>query len=285
MHFLHCVSLHSRSALLFIFFGSLQTAAADHSITTITAAKTPAEPQRTLTIATGEYPPWTGAELPQQGLANQIVTEAFASQNIAVKFVYLPWKRAFEETRQGRFDASSYWYDSSARRAYMLFSEPLLLNRTVFFQRSDAPPIQWQTFTDLGSYRLSATVGFTYTSEFYQAIDDKIIDPLMVPSDTQNIKLLMAKRTDLFATEEMSGFYMAAQLRIDPRKLRVIEPALSSPYGYLLISKTHPDGEQLIAQFNRGLKAIKANGQYQKILTRIDDTSFYDPANSTPSPR
>ena len=241
--------------------------------------------QRTITIATGEYPPWTGAGLPDNGQVNQVIQAAFASENIAVKFFYLPWKRAFEETRQGRFDASSYWYDSTERRTFMLFSDPLVINRTVFFQRSEDPPIQWQTFADLSNYKLSATVGFTYTEAFYQAVDSKVIDPLMVPSDTQNIKLLIAKRTDLFATEEMSGFYMAAQLHIDPRKLRVIEPALSTPTGYLLISKVHPEGEHIMALFNRGLKTIKANGTYQKILARVDDTSFYDPAKIDKAPK
>lgn len=251
-------------------------AAADNPIT-----KTTPDAQQTVTIATGEYAPWTGAELPNQGLVNQIIQEAFANQHVTVKFVYLPWKRAFEETRQGRFDATSYWYDNIDRRTYMLFSDPLVMNRTVFFQRSEDPPIQWQTFADLSNYKLSATVGFTYTNEFYEAVDSKLIDPLMVPSDTQNIKLLIAKRTDLFATEEMSGFYMAAQLHIDPRKLRVVEPALSTPHGYLLISKIHPEGEQTMAIFNRGLKAIKANGKYQKILKRIDDGSFYDPTETS----
>ena len=265
-----CTNLRFPSALILLLCFNLALAA-DNSV-----VKT-SDIQRTITIATGEYPPWTGAELPNHGQVNQIIQEAFASENIAVKFVYLPWKRAFEETRQGRFDASSYWYDSTERRAYMLFSDPLVINRTVFFQRSEDAPIQWQTFADLSRYKLSATVGFTYTNEFYQAVDSKIIDPLMVPSDTQNIKLLIARRTDLFATEEMSGFYMAAQLHIDPRKLRVIEPALSTPKGYLLISKIHPEGEQIMASFNRGLKTIKANGTYKKILARVDESSFYDP--------
>lgn len=231
-----------------------------------------------LQIATGEYPPWTGAKLPHQGLANHIVQAAFASQNVQVNFVYLPWKRAFEETRQGRFDASSYWYDNTERRTFMLLSDPILINRTVFFQRNEQPHIQWQTLADLSNYRMSATLGFTYTTDFYQAIDSKIINPTLVPSDTQNIKLLVARRIDLFATDEMSGYYMAAQLRIDPRKLRVVEPPLSTPEGYLLTSKNHPNGAAIIKVFNQGLQTIKRNGTYQKIITRIDDTSFYDPA-------
>ncbi len=233
---------------------------------------------RIITIVTGEFPPWTGSALPHDGYVNHIIREAFASQGAKVDFIYQPWKRAFEEARQGKFDATSYWYENTERREFMLFSDALINNKTVFFQRRDDADIRWKTISDLGTYRMSATLGFTYTDEFYRAIESEVIDPIMVPSDVQNLKLLMARRTDIFATDEMSGFYMAAQLSIDPRKLKVIEPALTTPEGYLLASKTNADSTLVISIFNRGLRAIKANGKYQAILDRVDNTSFYNPA-------
>jgi len=239
---------------------------------------------RSITIATGEYPPWVGSSLPHQGYVNHIIKEAFASQGLEVEFVYLPWKRAFEETRQGKFDATSYWYDNDERREAMLFSDRVITNRLVFFQRQDAPKVQWKNVEDLAPYRMSITLGYTYSEEFYAAIDSKILNPIIVSSDVQNLKLLMAKRVDLFATDEMSGYYMAAQLSIDPRKLAVIEPALIKPQGYLLAGKINPDSQLIINTFNRGLRTIKANGKYQKILSRIDASSFYNPDAKTQTP-
>lgn len=170
---------------------------------------------RTIRIATGEFAPWSGKTLPHGGHVNHIIHEAFAAQGVTVEFVYLPWKRAFEDTRIGKFDATSYWYENIERRDTMLFSDAVIVNRTVFFQRADEDVIRWDRFEDLSNLRMSATVGFTYTDEFYRAVAANIINPIMVPSDIQNIKLLMADRVDLFATDEMAGFYMAAQLSID----------------------------------------------------------------------
>lgn len=232
---------------------------------------------KTITIATGEYPPWASAALPHHGYVNHIINAAFASQGLKVDFVYLPWKQAFEETRQGKYDATSYWYEADNRREFMLFSDALITNRIVFFQRSETPTIRWETFSDLAAYRMSMTLGYTYSAEFYAAIESNLLNPIVVSSDVQNLKLLMAKRVDLFATDEMSGYYMAAQLSIDPRKLAVIEPALVKPQGYLLAGKINPDSQLIINTFNRGLRTIKANGKYQKILNRIDATSFYNP--------
>jgi polar amino acid transport system substrate-binding protein len=260
--------------LMLIAYPPTNHASSDHSSSSALIG-------RTITIATGEFPPWAGSSLPQGGYVNHIVREAFASQGVKVEFIYQPWKRAYEEARQGKFDATSYWYESAERRKSMLFSEALINNRTVFFQRRENADIHWNTLSDLHSYRMSATLGFTYTDEFYRAIDNEVISPIMVPSDVQNLKLLMAERIDIFATDEMSGFYMAAQLSIDPRKLKVVERPLTTPDGYLLASKTNADSRLLINTFNRGLRAIKANGKYQAILNRVDNSSFYNPTPNT----
>jgi polar amino acid transport system substrate-binding protein len=232
---------------------------------------------RTVTISSGEFPPWTGSNLPNQGYVNHIISEAFASVGVKVEFVYLPWKRAFEEARRGEYDLTSYWYANSERLEAMLVSDPVVQNRTVFFQRAEEEQIAWQTLKDLENYRLSATIGFTYTEAFLEAIANRDLKVTMVPTDTQNIKMLMSRRVDLIATDEMSGYYMAATLSVDPRKLRVLEPELAKVNGHVMATKNNPASSELIELFNRGLQQIKANGKYQKIITRVDETSFYDP--------
>ncbi len=228
-------------------------------------------------ISSGEFPPWSGQQLPHGGYVNQLVKEAFASQGIAVEFVYLPWRRAFEEARQGKFDATSYWFSNTERRDTMLFSEPLVVNRTVFFQRAEDRPIEWSAYDDLSPYKLSATIGFTYTEAFYSAVTQGLLKPVMVPSDLQNLKLLIAKRTDLFATDEMSGYFMAAQLSLDPRKLRVLKKPMVEQPGYLLVSRLNPQADVLVNTFNQGLASLKKNGRYADIMNRIDNSSFYNP--------
>src|SRR5690606_38121580 len=169
-----------------------------------------------------------------------------ASVGVDVEFTYLPWKRAFEEARRGEYDFTSFWYANSERLDAVLASDPVIQNRTVFFQRNDEEPIEWQTLKDLEKYRLSATIGFTYTEEFLDAIATRALQATMVPTDTQNIKMLMSKRVDLVATDEMSGYYMAATLSVDPRKLRVLEPELAKVNGYLMATKIYPESIELI---------------------------------------
>ena len=219
-------------------------------------------------ISTGHYPPWAGQELPGQGVINQLVTAAFASQGLKVHYAHLPWKRALEETRRGNFAASSFWLPGPDQREFLHLSDPLIDTRTVFFQRAEDPPVHWEQIADLAPYRIGATIGFTYTAEFNQAVDQGQIRVLFVPDERQNLKLLFGGRIDLFAASEVTGLQMASELDFERDRLRVVQPPLIQSPVYLLFSTEHPRGAQLMARFNEGLRQIRANGDYQRILDR-----------------
>ena len=219
-----------------------------------------------ITISTGHYPPWAGQELPGQGVINQLVTAAFATQGLEVRYVYLPWKRALEETRRGSFPASSFWLPGTGQRKFLRMSDPLINTRTVFFQRAEDPPIRWERIEDLAPYRIGATLGFTYTPEFYNAVDQGRIRVLFVPDETQNLKLLFGNRIDVFAASEFAGLQMARELGAERDRLRIIHPPLIQSPVYLLFSTRHPQGTHLMARFNLGLQRIRTSGEYQRIL-------------------
>jgi len=224
----------------------------------------------TVDITTGHYPPWTDSKQPGDGVINQLVTAAFATQGLAVNYVHLPWKRALVETRRGKHPASSFWLPGATDDKALLTSEPLLNTRTVFFQRAQDPPISWERLEDLKDYRIGATMGFTYTPAFYDAVDEGLIQVLFVPDESQNFKLLLAGRIDLFAASEFAGLAMARELGIETDRLRIVQPPLLESPVHILFSSDHPRGRQLLESFNRGFRMIRDSGEYQRILERHD---------------
>ena len=57
----------------------------------------------TLTLAIGEWAPYT-SDVDQTGkLAKKIVAEAFKLSNIDVEYKYFPWKRSLESVRKGDY--------------------------------------------------------------------------------------------------------------------------------------------------------------------------------------
>jgi len=231
-----------------------------------------------LEITTGHYPPWAGTELPGEGVINRLVTAAFATQGLSVNYVHLPWKRALEETRRGNYPASSFWLPGEGQRQFLQLSDPLIDTRTVFFQRASDPPVSWEQMEDLAPYRIGATIGFTYTPAFYEAVDQGLIRVLFVPDERQNLKLLFGHRIDLFAASEFTGLLMANELGIERDRLRIVHPPLIQSPVYLLFSTRHPQGARLMSKFNKGFRLIRATGEYQRIL---DQAGFSNSALKT----
>ena len=59
----------------------------------------------TLRVATLDWAPYVGPDLPGKGLASRILDEALALDGHRAELVFLPWQRALKEAAEGRFDA------------------------------------------------------------------------------------------------------------------------------------------------------------------------------------
>lgn len=72
------------------------------------------------------------------------------------------------------------------------------------------------------------------------------------------------------------GLFFYHLERIDPQFSRSLIKILKPPFKiydmYVAFSKRKPGYEQLTVDFNRGLKLIKADGTYEKILQKHNIT-------------
>ena len=102
----------------------------------------PLHSQEKIRIAIGEWPPFIGAALPHYGVVPQLISEAFATQGVSVDYGFFPWKRAYTEVKQGRWQASAIWGRTPEREADCLFSAVVYRDEVVLFYRRDKP-ISW----------------------------------------------------------------------------------------------------------------------------------------------
>ena len=136
-----------------------------------------------IAVATLEYAPWTGKDLKFNGFVNHVITEAFRHQGYSVKFSYMPWKRAVIETKNGNYSALSYVYLSKDREKEFYLSDPISAEKLVLFHLQSNPIKNWQTLDDLKDYKFGATRGYTYTKEFWQAVESKRLRVDVTDSD------------------------------------------------------------------------------------------------------
>jgi polar amino acid transport system substrate-binding protein len=225
-----------------------------------------ASAEEIITIATLEYAPWTGKNLKSNGFVNHVISEAFQRKGYAVRYTYLPWARGVTETKNGKYAALSYVYWSKDREKEFYLSDPISVEKIVFFHLKSNPIKDWETLEDLKNYKFGATRGYTYTKQFWDAAKTRRLNVDVTNSDVQNFKKLLAGRIDIFPSSLVNGKNIL-QNEFDESKsdlLSVLPKPLSKTTGHLAFSRSRKNSENLVRIFNQGLAELKKEGLYDK---------------------
>ncbi len=216
-------------------------------------------------ISTGDFSPWTDENATHGGFVNRVVREAFRRQGLSVEFSFWPWKRALVAARNGKVDATSFWYLSEEKSRDFYYSEPISEHREIFFylKKRNLPP--WKTLSDLSGLDIGATRGYTYTDEFWEMGKQGELTIFEANSDELNFKKLMAGRVDLFPAGEVVGWRVLEELDKNARdKISVLAKPLAEQHGHLLFPRESPASKALLKSFNDGLQSMRDDGTYQK---------------------
>ncbi len=215
-----------------------------------------------LRIGTGEYAPWTTQNSEHFGLINRIVAEAFRRQGYAVDFVFVPWVRARTDTETGRFDASSFWFRRPEYEAQYLLSDTILVQREVFFYLKKTPLPSWKSLEDLKDLVFGATIGYSYTQEFWDMAKSKTLQVEETSSDLVNFRKLVRGRIDVFPCEEVTGWRILNKEfeRGIANLVTTHDQPLRTTDATLLMIRDQPESAKLIKLFNQGLQKMKDDG-------------------------
>ncbi|WLQ11626.1 ABC transporter substrate-binding protein [Hahella aquimaris] len=234
----------------------------------VTLAATFCGAAETITISTGDYSPWAVEKSTYGGYVNRLVREAFKRKNIKVEFVYLPWKRAYEEVRTLRVHASSFWFFNEERNAEFYQVGPVSWHNEVFFHLKSNPIPNWSKFSDLKPYRVGATIGYTYSDEFWNAARSNVFGLEETARDDINFRKLLRRRIDLFPIDEMTGWRIVRE-QFDPGMadlLTTLAKPLTTTQGFILFSRAHPDSERLSSLLTASLEEMDKAGVFDSYM-------------------
>ncbi|MBS7661539.1 transporter substrate-binding domain-containing protein [Pseudomonas lalucatii] len=220
-----------------------------------------------LRLTSGEWPPFHGTELPQQGVASQIVTEAFALEGIEVQWEFLPWARAMQLASQGRRAGTGLWRRNAERERLFYISDPVLETQTHLFHRKSVE-LTWQTLLDLQGLRIGATRGYYYGEAFERAELSGQLNVQRIISDEVALRQLLAGRIDLFPLARTVASSLLAQRFTSAERLQLsFHPRpLSSHSLHLLLSRRIAANAELMARFNNGLARLHESGKVAQWL-------------------
>jgi len=196
-----------------------------------------------------------------EGLAIDIITEALARVNIKVVFVGEHQDKVQELIFNEQVDGGAFLGMTSKRKKTYDFSEPYLMTGGALFVKSSNPPS-----SDLREFegKTVATPKKGPLAGYIQKKFPKVNVLTAVKDYPETLKVVLEGKADAAALNFQVATVLAKQLF--PGKFSLPEKAfLETPVGVGV-----PKGKRgyLLTKLNEGVKAIIADGTYDKILEK-----------------
>jgi polar amino acid transport system substrate-binding protein len=219
----------------------------------------------TVILASSDYAPYYGPNLPNNGGIVEIVVEAYRLVGYDVKIRFLPFPRALQETQNGKYDGIIALWHRNEREQWFAFSSPLASNVVGFYKRKNAV-FRSLRREDLGRYRIGIVRGYAAPHGFDTAT---LSGMQAVTNDIQNLRKLALGRIDLAWIDKAQAAYLIeTQAPELTGLLEWMEPPFEVIPLFLGLSKQRPGYQKRLDDFNRGLAELSKTGRLDRI--RID---------------
>ena len=220
------------------------------------------EPQR-LTFSTIDYPPLMGN---RGGIMTDVVSAAFATQGIAVDYNIVPMARIARSILEGEDTpvvGSLDWFHINRNNQEVHSVKFYSASLHFFYLKKRFPQgLNYQSLEDLNPYHIGYIHGGSLIPLFRKAgLQLQLVNDL-----TQNVKKSYARRIDMFAAIELSGWALIHRDFADyAHEFAMNKQPIHRIAGDAIFPPAQQDLKQ---QFERGLAEIQRNGDYVEIFRR-----------------
>ncbi len=204
-------------------------------------------------FAVGEWAPMIGENIENFGIHSKRVMDVFKAMGYRVRLEFLPWQRAYEQTRQGIYVGTFSWLSTADRAAVFYVPDHPIARayQKAFYKKSRFPG-----GLDLSSLRDIATLGLRPVgvgSYWYEEAYKRLgIDADIVTNPESAWRFLNAGRADVFVEEEEVGRSdMVHFLGDEAATLYGASEPIKTDDMFILFSRQHPDGKRLWEEFDR----------------------------------
>ena len=225
-------------------------------------------PERSLVpikFALGEWAPYTGEDLYENGIATAIVSKVFHDLGYKSEYEFMPWKIAEERAAIGEFDVDIQgtfpYLENRRRRAIFYFSEPILSLQYALFYHVENNPAGGDIYKidDLVDHTILAIEGYEYPEEISFFSDTS--DTINTMKDNLEAFLELEKRKDPVVVVEAIEVGEKLLEQKLPHLARLIKtaPLKKEQHLKLMLSRSNPNNLSLISDFNEKLKQFRSD--------------------------
>lgn len=209
----------------------------------------------TLRLASLEWAPYVGRQLPSEGLTSAIVKAAAQQAGLNTEIAYFPWSRVLAEGLRNPEYAGyfpSFYLKEREKTCY--FSNPIGTS-IIGFASLRNKHFQWQQLADLHAYRIGIVQDYANGEEFDSLVKNHLLNTDAAPSDISNLRKLLANRVDVVVIDK----YVLKQLLISAPEFRDVKDELVfnahelTHFSMRICFQRNAAGLALQKQFDSGL--------------------------------
>jgi len=220
--------------------------------------------QKTITLATDPLPPYHSPDIKNYGFFAEIVKEAFAEEDYELIIKFVPWNRAVEYAEKGIYDGVLGALHNEERELSFLFSNPVYPYKFILYTNKDSINSR-EEFDKMKNLKLGQVQGYHYPIEKNLIKNYTIIYSNSIQN---NLNASINKRVDfIIESSPVIEELISSKFKGKDNQIHGID-VFSTNDLFIMISKNIPNSTIIRDDFNKGLKKIKKNGTYSKILKK-----------------
>lgn len=225
-------------------------------------------------IATGEFIPYVGQHIPNNGISTMIVKAVFKEMKQEYSLEFVPWKRVLLGMENSNYSGSYPWNINKERLNKYYFSHSINEYRSfVFFKKGNG----FDTKKSLTGKKICIPDGWDQAiyKKIILELKMQIISPVNVESC---FNMLALQRVDVIFMNELVGKALVDKVFGEKSPVVGVEKKYLPIRNnfHFIVSKKYPNGDVFIEKFNKALKKIKTNGVYDSILSTKSSYELYN---------
>ncbi|APX10723.1 substrate-binding periplasmic protein [Tateyamaria omphalii] len=217
----------------------------------------------TIRVVADEWPPFSGAELPEKGLSLHVISAVFEHAGYAVDSDVLPWARIMDGVRRNEYDVVGSLFFDPDLTEFLEYSQPFYSTDIQLVQRRG----EGHRFTNVGAlapHTIAVGDGFLYEDEFDGADH---LNKVTVTTTLQALQMVAFGRIEL--TLDSVDVVNYAMNTLDPPladQLEFVPGIMTSQEVHMAMRKDFPNRDQILSDFNASLQAMQSDGTLADIL-------------------
>ena len=223
-----------------------------------------ADPAPLVAVA-DEWPPFSGAALPGEGMSLDVIASVLTAADIPVTTQVVPWARIMGDADIGQFDIIGSLFADPEMATYLHYSDPFYVTAVQLVQRVGTGH-RFTSVPDLRPYRIAVGDGFLYEDEFDRA---DYLEKEVVTTTLQALRMVAAGRVDL--TLDSVDVVRHAVTVEDPTladQLSIAPGVLARQGIHMAIRRDIDGSAEIVAAFNKTLAEMRADGRLARVLAR-----------------